>query len=50
MDDWIRFFNAQTEEDLDMLQTKNIGIQTAIEEVKKMLKPLRQRPSNVAFA
>ena len=43
MDDWIRFFNAQTEEDLDMLQTKNIGIQTAVEEVKRMSMSERMR-------
>ena len=43
MDDWIRFFNARTEEDLDMLQTKNIGIQTAIEEVKRMSMSERMR-------
>ena len=43
VDDWIRFFNARTEEDLDMLQTKNIGIQTAIEEVKRMSMSERMR-------
>ena len=43
VDDWIRFFNAQTEEDLDMLQTKNIGIQTAIEEVRRMSMSERMR-------
>ena len=43
VDDWIRFFNARTEEDLDMLQTKNIGIQTAIGEVKRMSMSERMR-------
>lgn len=38
MDDWIRLFNAQTEEELDMLQTKtkNPGIVEAIREVRTM--------------
>ena len=43
IDDWIRFFNARTEEELDMIQTKNIGIHTAIEEVKKMSMSERMR-------
>lgn len=29
VDDWIRLFNAQKEEDLDMIKTKNVGIQEA---------------------
>ncbi len=36
MDDWIRFFNAESEEDLDMIKTKNPGILEAIKEVKRM--------------
>ena len=38
MDEWIRLFNAETEEDLDMLKahTKNIGILEAIKEVEIM--------------
>lgn len=36
IDDWIRFFNAQTEEDLKMIGTKNPGIQEAIRELKRM--------------
>ncbi len=38
MDDWIRLFNAKTEEELDMLQTttKNRGILEAIKEVRIM--------------
>ena len=36
VDDWIRFFNARSEEELDMIHTQNVGINTAIEEVKKM--------------
>lgn len=34
LDDWIRLFNAESEEDLDMIKTKNIGILEAIKEVK----------------
>ena len=38
MDEWIRLFNAKTEEDLSMLQsqTKNPGVLEAIREVKLM--------------
>lgn len=38
MDEWIRLFNAKTEEDLDMLEanTKNVGILEAIKEVRIM--------------
>lgn len=36
VDEWIRFFNARTEEDLDMIQTKNPGILEAIKELKVM--------------
>ena len=38
MDDWIRLFNAETKEELDMLeaQTKNQGILEAIKEVRLM--------------
>lgn len=36
VDDWIRFFNAKSEEELDMIHTGNAGINAAIEEVKKM--------------
>lgn len=43
LDDWIRFFNAQSEEDLDMIQTKNAGINMAIGEVKKMSMSERMR-------
>lgn len=35
VDDWIRFFNAKSEEELDMIHTGNAGINAAIEEVKK---------------
>ena len=34
MDDWIRVFNAKTEEELDMIKTKNPGILEAIREIK----------------
>lgn len=43
LDDWIRFFNARSEEDLDMIQTKNAGINMAIGEVKKMSMSERMR-------
>ena len=38
MDEWIRLFNAQSEEELDMMQaeTKNPGITEAIREVRVM--------------
>ncbi len=36
VDDWIRFFNAKTEEDLEMIKTENIGIQEAIRELRRM--------------
>ncbi len=36
VDDWIRLFNARKEEDLDMIKTKNAGIQEAIRELKTM--------------
>ncbi len=36
MDDWIRLFNATTEEDLDMIKTKNPGVQEAVNEIKVM--------------
>lgn len=36
VDDWIRFFNSQTKEDLDMLKTNNPGILEAIRELTSM--------------
>jgi predicted transposase/invertase (TIGR01784 family) len=36
VNDWIRFFNAKTEEDLEMIKTKNAGIQEAIQMVREM--------------
>ena len=36
MNDWIRLFNAESEEDLDMIKTENAGILEAIREVKIM--------------
>ena len=38
IDEWIRFFNVRTQEELDMLrmQTKNVGILEAINEVEHM--------------
>ena len=36
VDDWIRLINAKSTEDLRMIQAKNIGIKTAIEEMKRM--------------
>ena len=35
MDDWIRLFNAESEEELDMIKTANTGIREAIREVKR---------------
>ena len=34
MNDWIRVFNARTEEELDMIKTNNPGILEAIKEIK----------------
>lgn len=36
VDNWIRFFNAESEADLNMIQTNNTGILEAIRELKKM--------------
>ena len=36
VDDWIRFFNVKTEEDLEMIRTRNPGILEAIRELKRM--------------
>lgn len=36
VENWIRFLNAETEEDLRMIKTKNPGIMEAIEELKRM--------------
>lgn len=43
IDDWIRLFNAESEEDLDMIQTRNAGIVEAIKEVKLMSLSKRMR-------
>ncbi len=39
VDDWIRFFNAKSEEEIDMIETKNPGIQEAIRELKRISLP-----------
>ncbi|MGN1151625.1 MAG: PD-(D/E)XK nuclease family transposase, partial [Lachnospiraceae bacterium] len=36
VDDWIRLFNAENEEELDMITTKNEGITEAINVLKSM--------------
>ena len=36
MDDWIRLFNAETEEDLHMIKTKNAGVQRAKYVIQEM--------------
>lgn len=36
VDDWIRFFNVETEEDIKMIRTKNPGIQEAVRELRRM--------------
>ena len=36
MDDWIRLFNAETEEDLHMIKTKNVGVQRAKYVIQEM--------------
>ena len=43
VDDWIRLFNAKTEEELDMIQTNNPGLLEAIHEVKTMSLSKRMR-------
>ena len=43
IDDWIRLFNARTEEELDMIQTNNPGLLEAIHEVKTMSLSKRMR-------
>lgn len=36
VEDWIRFFNVENEEDLNMIKTKNPGILEAIQELRRM--------------
>ena len=36
LNDWIRLLNAKTEEDLDMIETKNPGVLEAIKEIREM--------------
>lgn len=36
VDDWIRLINARNTEELNMIGAKNLGMKTAIEEVKRM--------------
>lgn len=36
VDDWIRLFNAESEEDLEMIEAKNAGIREAIGALKEM--------------
>ncbi len=36
VDNWIRFFNANTEEDLNMIKTNNPGIAEAINELRRL--------------
>lgn len=36
MDDWIRLFNAEREEDLEIIEAKNTGIREAIMAMKEM--------------
>lgn len=43
LDDWIRLLNAESEYDLDMIQTKNAGILEAIKEVRVMSLSKRMR-------
>lgn len=35
LNDWVRLFNARTEEELDMIKTSNIGINRAIQALKE---------------
>mgnify|MGYP001042400871 FL=1 len=43
MEEWIRFFRAESEEDLNMQETKNPGILEAIREVRTMSLSRRMR-------
>lgn len=43
MNDWIRFFNAKTEEDLNMIKTKNTGIHEARRIIREMSLNYRMR-------
>lgn len=43
MDGWIQFFNAETEEDLDMIKTNNQGIEAAVCEIRTLSLPKRLR-------
>ena len=36
LEDWIRLFNAKSEEDLEMIKAKNIGIREAIGAIREM--------------
>mgnify|MGYP007031363240 CR=1 FL=1 len=36
VDDWIRLFNAEREEDLEIIEAKNTGIREAIMAMKEM--------------
>ena len=36
LSDWVKLFNATTEEDLDMIKTNNIGILAGIQRVREM--------------
>ena len=36
IDNWIAFFNAQSEEELDMLSEKSLGLKEAVRELKEM--------------
>lgn len=49
VDDWIRLFNAETEEDLNMIKTKNAGICEAVREVKLMSLGKRLRAHYEAY-
>ena len=49
VDDWVRFFRAKTKEDLDMIITKNPGINMAIQEVKRMSLSERMRAKYEAY-
>ena len=49
VNDWIRLFNAEREEDLDMIKTENAGILEAIREVKLMSLSKRLRAHYEAY-
>lgn len=43
VNDWIRLFNVKSEEELDMIRTKNVGIREAVRVIREYNLPRRLR-------